>query len=174
MKNVIVLLLAILILGNVSIFSQRGQGEMDGNRIKAVLKLTPEQEKKFDDLKYQHQQGAIDIRAKIQKNRLELKKLINDGKIEEKKILQLTNDNSKLQGDIKLSAVKCGLDIYKILNDEQKMIWTKHISRMIDTAPMKGRMKAGYQKMMNKHDMKNKMGQGLEMDNMMCPRCGMR
>lgn len=161
MKKVIVLMLCTLLLGNILVFSQPDQMGSRGERIKALLKLTPEQEKKFDDLKYQHLQGAVDLRAKIQKNRLELKKIIDSGVIDEKKILQLTDENSKLQGDLKYSAVKRGLDVYKMLNDEQKEIWTKHFSRMTDPDVMKARMKAGARKMMmNEHGMRNMMRPG--------------
>lgn len=164
MKKLSVLILSVLLLGNISIFSQPGLDEPRGNRIKELLKLTPEQEKKFGDLKYQHQQGVIDIRTKIQKNRLELKKMIDDGKIDEKNILQLTDNNSKLQGDIKYSATKHWLDVYKMLNDDQKVIWIKHLSRMTDHGVMKGKMKAGAREMMNERGMRN----------MNRPRCDMR
>lgn len=143
MKKLSIFILSLLLLGNVSIFSQPDEGEPRGKRIKTELKLTPEQEKKFDDSKYQHQQAVIDIRTKIQKNRLELKKMIDDGKIDEKKIFQLTDDNSKLQGDIKYSATKHWLDVYKMLNDEQKAIFAKHLSRLTDPGVMKERIKAG-------------------------------
>jgi Spy/CpxP family protein refolding chaperone len=159
MKKLSVLILSVLLLGNISTFSQPGKGEPRGKRIKADLKLTPEQEKKFDDFKYLHQQSVIDIHAKIQKNRLELKKMIDDGKIDEKKILQLTDDNSKLQGNIKFSATKLWLDVYKMLNDEQKAIWTKHLSKMTDPGVMKGRIKAGAHKFMPERGMRKMNGQ---------------
>ncbi len=158
MKKISVLILSVLLLSNISTFSQPGQCEPRGKHIKADLKLTPEQEKKFDDLKYQHQQGVIDIQAKIQKSRLELKKMIDDGKIDEKKIFQLTDDNSKLMGDIKYSATKYWLDVYKMLNDEQKAVWTKHLSQMTDPGVMKERMKAGARKMMHECGMRKMNG----------------
>jgi len=158
MKKLSVLILCMLLLGNIATFSQPDQGEPRGKRIKADLKLTPEQEKKFNDLKYQQQQGVIDIQAKIQKNRLELKKMIDDGKIDDKNILQLTDDNSKLMGDIKYSATKHWLDVYKMLSDDQKEIWTKHLSQMTDPGVMKERMKTGTRKMMHERGMGNMNG----------------
>lgn len=162
MKKLHVLILSVLLLGNFSIFSQPIQDDPPsgprGNRIKELLKLTPEQEKKFDDLKYQHQQGVIDIRAKIQKNRLELKKMIDDGKIDEKKVLQLTDDNSKLQGDVKYSATKHWLDVYKILNDDQKTIFTKHLSKMTEPGMMEAKVKAGVRKWMQDRGMMGRRG----------------
>ncbi|MCX6168541.1 MAG: periplasmic heavy metal sensor [Ignavibacteriales bacterium] len=154
MKKLSIYFIGLLLLGSYSIFAQPAKegppfGQR-GDRIKTALKLTPEQEKKFDDLKYQHQQGVVDINAKIQKNRLELKKMIADGNIDDKKILQLVEDNSKLQGDIKYSATKHWLDVYKILNDEQKAIFTKFVSRMTDSRAGMGRMKAGMRNWMGR------------------------
>lgn len=143
MKKLSIVILSLLLLGSSSIFSQPEPGQPRGNRIKAVLKLTPDQEKKFDDLKYQQQQAAVDIRTKIQKNRLELKKMIDDGKIDEKAILKITDENSKLQGDMKYAATKHWLDVYKMLDDNQKEIYEKHLSRLTDPGVMKERMKAG-------------------------------
>jgi len=163
MKKLSVLILSVLLLGNFSIFSQPTEDGLQFgprcDRLKELLKLTPEQEKKFNDLKYQHQQGVIDIHAKIQKNRLELKKMIDDGKIDEKKVLQLTDDNSKLQGDIKYSATKYWLDVYKMLNDDQKAVFTKHLSKMTEPGVMKERIKAGVQKLMHERGMRKMNGQ---------------
>ena len=166
MKKLSVLVIGLLLLGNLSIFAQPAKSghpfAQRGNRLKIALKLTPEQEKKFDDLKYQQQQAAVDIHAKIQKNRLELKKMITDKNIDEKKILQLVEENSKLQGDIKYSATRNWLDIYKILNDDQKATFTKFLSRMTDFRAMKGRMNTGMG-MMGKRGagMMNMQGKGM-------------
>jgi Spy/CpxP family protein refolding chaperone len=167
MKKLSISILCLLLLGNFSIFSQPAKDGppfgQRGNRIKMALKLTPEQEKKFDDLKYQQQQSVVDIRAKIQKNRLELKKMISDGNFNEKNILQLVDDNSKLQGDIKHSATKHLLDVYKILNDEQKAIFTKFISRIGENRGAMGRMKAGANQWMGRRGpgMMNRQGKQL-------------
>ena len=173
MKKLSIIIIAMLILGNITAFSQPDMGNIRGNRIKKALKLTPDQEKKFDDLKYQQQQGAIDIRAKIQKNRLELKKIMDSGTIDEKKVLQLTEENSKLQGDLKYSAVKQGLDVYKILNDDQKAVWTKFVSRMSDNGMMRGKMRAGARNSMQNRGMRNNPGmmnnRGMR-NNMMAPK----
>lgn len=158
MKKLSVFILSLLLLGNISIFSQPAQGEPRGERIKNVLKLTSEQEKKFNELKIQQQQAVIDTRAKIQKNRLELKQMIDAGKIDEKNFLQITDDNIKLQGDIKYSATKHWLDVYKMLNDDQKAIWTKHLARMTDPGAMKARMKAGFQNPMRERGIRKMMG----------------
>ena len=111
-----------------------------GEGIKKVLNLSPEQEKKFDDIHYQGQQETVDVKAKVQKNRLELKKILDDGNLDEKKFLQLTNENTNLLGDLKNSVSKRWLDIYKMLNDDQKKVWTKHLNKMANVQVMKKRI----------------------------------
>lgn len=151
MKKLIALFAAFFLLTNFT-FAQPDRDDFPQppkeKRIVELLKLSPEQEKKFNDFTYQHRKDVIDIRAKIQKNRLELKKMIDEKRIDEKVIIQLTDENSKLQGDIKYSAVKRWLDIYKMLNEEQKQIWINHLSRITDPQTIRERIKGGIKKFM--------------------------
>jgi len=158
MKKLLFSIFSLILLTNLTLFAQPKQDEpLMGPRhggIKKQLKLTAEQEKKFDDFVYQHKQEAIDIRAKIQKNRLELEKMVNGNTIDEKKLFQLTDDNSTLQGNLKNSAVKSWLEIYKILNDDQKVIWSKHILQMGNFQAMREKMKGRMQGQGNNSMMK--------------------
>ncbi len=163
MKKLWFSIFSLILLTNFSLFSQQMQdeppmGPREGG-IKMLLKLTAEQEKKFDDLVYQHKQDAIDIHAKIQKNRLELERMVKDNKIDEKKLFQLTDENSKLQGNLKNSFVKNWFEIYKMLNDEQKAIWSKHILQMANPQAIRERIKGRIQSkiknfMMNRRQMR--------------------
>jgi Spy/CpxP family protein refolding chaperone len=105
------------------------------------LKLTPDQEKKFDDLRTQHQKDAVDFRAKIQKNRIDLHKIIKQGNIDEKKILDLTDENSKLQADMKRAGIKHWIDVYKMLNQDQQEIWVKALAKIGNPQMIKERMR---------------------------------
>jgi Spy/CpxP family protein refolding chaperone len=141
MKKVFCLILTALLFTSVLSIAQPKK-DKDGmfrqKNIKTLLKLTAEQEKQFDDITYKQQQAAIDIRAKIEKNRLDLRKMYMDKNIDESKILQLTDNNSSLQADLKRGAVKRWLDIYKILNDDQKQILLNKLDRPRDGKMMKG------------------------------------
>jgi|GEM_PF-1110663 Spy/CpxP family protein refolding chaperone len=110
------------------------------NGIIKKLNLTPEQEKQFKDIRYQQQKKAIDLRSQIQKNRLEVKHMFAVNNIDEKKILELTDANSKIQGDLKNSAMQSWLSIYKILTPEQKEIWAKHFENMGGKMGMRAKM----------------------------------
>lgn len=146
MKKYISLILGTVIFFSVALYAQPDQGgmgmgpRMGRQQLKDLLKLTPDQEKQIQELRYQHQKDAIDIRAQIQKNRLELRKMISEKDINETKIFQLTDENSKLQGDLKHSAIKHFLDVYKLLDDNQKTIFAKHFEKFGAERFMKGRM----------------------------------
>lgn len=137
MKKYISLILTVVILFSVGLNAQPEQAgmgmrmgpRMGHQQLKDLLKLTPDQEKQIQELRYQHQKDAIDVRAQIQKNRLELRKMISENNINEAKIFQLTDENSKLQGDLKHSMVKHLLDVYKLLDDNQKAIFAKHFEQ---------------------------------------------
>lgn len=116
-------------------------GDFSGRPVIAKLNLTPEQEKQFHDITLEHQKRVIDLKAQIEKNRLEIKKMVSDNKIDEKKLVDLTDANSKLQADMKSSAVKRWIAINKILNDEQKAIWSKHLGMMDQPGKMMGMIK---------------------------------
>lgn len=106
---------------------QFGDRKFDHKNIVKFLELSPEQEKKFNDINYNHQKEMIELHTQIQKNRLEFKNLFANKDINEKEIISLTEDNSKLQSEIKKSTVEKWLSVYKILNDDQKEKWMLHL-----------------------------------------------
>lgn len=116
-------------------------GDISDRPVIAKLNLTPEQEKQFRDITIENQKKIIDLRSQIQKNRLELQKMIGENKIDEKKLIELTDANSKLQGEIKSLGIKRWIAIYKILNDDQKLIWSKHLGMMGEPRKMIGMIK---------------------------------
>lgn len=133
-QSLILSLVVTILLGSAAIFAQpqrnfdRGSNwesrGFNGLRIQTMLKLTDEQSVKFNDIRYDHQMSVIDIQSEIQKNRIEVKKMMSDNKIDSDKLLQLTSANNELHGKIKTSRTQMWLDIYNVLNDEQKETWT--------------------------------------------------
>ena len=128
--------LAIFFLLTTMIFAQtqknfkRGSKDYNGLRVQTMLKLTDEQSEKFNDIKYTHQISVVDIQAEIQKNQIEVIKMMADNKIDSDKLLQLTNANSELHGKIKASNTQMWINVYNILNEDQKETWTKTFNRL--------------------------------------------
>lgn len=142
MKKIIYLLVIFSFTTNffAQPFNMRNQTPRE--KFGKYLNLTQEQQKKFDELNYNLRKSMIDIRSKIQKNRLELKKLFDESNIDEKKILQLVDDNSKLQAELKSNRIKNWLDIYKMLDKDQQQKWIKAFQKFTEPNFMKNKMKA--------------------------------
>lgn len=134
MKKIFVFMLAFGFLGLeiINAQPQNSKSPMRNNKtgVFKKLNLTTEQQKQFGDIMYKQKQQSIDIRADIEKNRLEMQKMIKDNNIDEGKILSLTNDNSKLQAEMRSNKVKSWFAVYKILTPEQKGIWAKSFGKM--------------------------------------------
>ena len=124
-------LMLTLLLGTVTIFSQpqkqnlKHDQDFRGLKIEKMLKLSDEQSSKFNDIKYQHQLSVIDIKSEMQKNQVNINKMMADNKVDADRLIDLTKANSKLQGNLKTSKTKMWLDIYNLLNEDQKEVWTK-------------------------------------------------
>lgn len=142
MKKSLFISILILII-SIPLIAQPGERmkrmqDAGGRPFVAKLNLTPEQEKQFNEITFDHQKKVIELKSQIQKNRLELRQMMSEKNIDEKKLLDLTGANSKLQADIKESGVKRWIAINKILNEEQKEIWTKHLGMGGNRDGMKG------------------------------------
>lgn len=142
MKKLIGYTAIALFIFTFAMAAQPGPANKDArpNGIIKKLNLTPEQLKQFKDIRYQQQKKAIDLRSQIQKNRLEVKHMFASNNIDDKKILDLTDANSKIQGDLKNSAMQSWLSIYKILTPEQKEIWASHFENMGGRMGMRAKM----------------------------------
>lgn len=159
MKKMLVVLLAVLFLTQIVSAQHRGMRDTReaGKGLVKSLKLTADQENKFNDINISHQKAMVDFKAKIEKNRIDLKGMLKEGKIDEKKLLQLTNENSKLQAEMKESGIKRWIEINRMLDKDQKEIWVKHLARMSGGAHMiKERMKTGIKNNMIKREMREK------------------
>lgn len=161
MKKIALLLVGFVFLAQVVSAQQPDMPQMQqGKHMVKALNLTPDQEKKVQELNFQHQKAMVDVKAKIEKNQIELKKIVLDGNIDEKKLLQLTSETSKLQAEMKEMGVKKWIEINKLLDKDQKEIWAKHLLRMgAGMKMMRERMKDGARKMIMERRMQNRRGE---------------
>ncbi|MFA8343093.1 MAG: Spy/CpxP family protein refolding chaperone [Rhodothermaceae bacterium] len=133
MKNItlkaVVVFLFVALTG--SFFAQQGR-MMQGKKGQMCqeMKLSDDQLKKIQTLRIEHQEYAVDIRTEMQKNRLAIKKLMLNDNFDENELLNLSRANSDLQAKIKDSKLKMKLDVYKLLNADQKKIWKKRFLQM--------------------------------------------
>ncbi len=105
-----------------------GFGSRNGSRferMQEMLDLTDEQTSKISDLRFEHETLSLETRNEIQKNRLIVQKMMTDTEVDKEKLLKITRDNSTLQGEIKLSRTTMWLEVYNMLDETQKVKWTK-------------------------------------------------
>lgn len=146
--------LIILVAGFSVMFSQGMKG-----RILEKLELDEAQKTKVEEIFFKHQQNAIDLKAKIQKNQLELKKHLSEKNIDEKLVRSLTAETNKIRTEMQESRLNMWFDVNKQLNDKQKEIWkntfqhNRKMGRFSDEGMqgkmMKNKMR-GFKKMHNR------------------------
>ena len=131
------LVLAFFLLSVVFSGFTYSQGDRNNNdkpflcrdRITQALNLNDDQLSKFNEFKYQHQKEVIDLKSEIEKNRLEIQKMMRDNNVDPNRVKELTSSNSKLHADIQSSKVDMWLNIHNILDKDQQKIWNKHFEK---------------------------------------------
>lgn len=102
------------------------RGMRDGRGvIKEKLNLTADQEKKIEELRTTHQKKMIDLRADMQKLHLEKKELLNKGNYDRKSFLALEDKIMKQKNVIETTVANHQMDVYELLDANQKVIWNK-------------------------------------------------
>ena len=136
-KSIVVMLVVGLMLTSFSesFAKKRNNGNNRnfnrGENIAKLLKLTDTQLVKFNELRFAHQASIIDVEAKIEKHRLAVEKMmVTTGKVNEAKLLEVTGDISGFRAQLVELRTKNWLTVYKMLNDDQKVIWKDNFQRM--------------------------------------------
>lgn len=94
------------------------------------LNLTDSQQKKFDQIHFDQEEHSIDLRANLEKNRIEMKKLLSTPNFDQNEFLNLTKKATNLKSEMMESRVKSWLAVYNILDNKQKEEWAEHFSHM--------------------------------------------
>lgn len=125
--SIAILALALLLTSETA-FAQRMRMEQRLDCI-AELNLTDAQKEKIADIRTKHDKQMIDLRADLQKSILEKREYMRSKNIDRKKYLQLEDDIDKLRSKIRNSASNMKMDIYDVLDDTQKTIWSEQNCR---------------------------------------------
>lgn len=95
------------------------------DRISDKLNLTEDQRKQIDDLRNKHQEQMIDLRAEQQKGRLENRKLRKSDGLNRSELLKQTQKMNSIRNKISEAKTNHFMDVYDLLSDEQRKIWTE-------------------------------------------------
>lgn len=122
-------LIAILyvLLVSQTLFAQEMMQERDRDQLKIhqKLNLTEEQKEKVDALKFDHQKEMIDLKANLEKKELEIAELKNKSNYTREEFLNKVNEIISARNEIALSMANHQMDLYELLDDNQKKEWNK-------------------------------------------------
>ena len=97
----------------------------DQLKIHQRLNLTDEQQEKVEVLKLAHQKQMIDLKANVEKKEVEMAELKNKGNYTREEFLSKTNEIISARNEIALSLANHQMDVYQLLDDNQKKEWNK-------------------------------------------------
>ena len=100
----------------------------DQLKIHQRLNLTDEQQEKVEILKLAHQKQMIDLKANLEKKEVEMAELKNKGNYTREEFLSKTNEIISARNEIALSLANHQMDVYQLLDDNQKKEWNKFSS----------------------------------------------
>ena len=128
-------LAALLISGNL--FSQefrqgnRERQEMrKGDRIQEKLNLSDEQVDKIEELKLSHRKEMISLRADIEMKEVDQEELKNGLNFTREEYLKKVNEIISAKNKLELARANHQMDVYQLLDDNQKQEWNK-MTRMM-------------------------------------------
>ena len=129
MRTKMFALIAILyvLLVSQTLFAQEVTQERHRDQLKIhqKLNLTDEQQEKAEVLKLAHQKQMIDLKANLEKKEVEMAELKNKGNYTREEFLSKTNEIISARNEIALSLANHQMDVYQLLDDNQKKEWNK-------------------------------------------------
>ncbi len=130
MKRIIYFVSALLLFITYNANAQRiqGKGGQGGCNIYAVdqLNLTDAQKTKISELRYDHQNKAIELRADLQQTRLAIRKLNRSADINKDEYLSLVEKRNDIRDQISVMKAELHLEILNQLDAEQKKALTEY------------------------------------------------
>lgn len=154
MKRIMISLLSmLLLLSTISLGQPHKQsrpfkGEGPSMECMEDLKLTENQKKDFEKIRFDSMSEMIDMRSKMAKSRLELQKLFQADAPDRSAIEKKLGEVSQVQNQMAQKRINNWFAVNKILTPDQQKVWKKtldqgHIGRGHDgmkQRSMRGRM----------------------------------
>ena len=122
-KKAMLVVLSIAFLSPLT-FSQPGEG-WNLKRLESQLNLTDGQKDQVEKLRIEHQKSMVDLKAKLEKTRIELSEVMNKDDFTRSEYLAAHNKMTKFREDIQLAAANHRMDILDLMNKDQRKILAK-------------------------------------------------
>ena len=125
--KVLVFITASTLILSCNIFAQEmmQQKKQFQKQVHQQLNLTEEQQTKVDELKFAHQKEMIDLKANLEKKELDITELKSKGNYTRDEYLNKVNEIISARNKIALSVANHHMDVYQILDENQKKEWNK-------------------------------------------------
>ena len=119
-----------LVLLTQNLFAQGMQERMhDMDKIRMQihdrLNLSDSQKEQTETLSLNHQKEMIDLKANVERKKLELRELKLRGNYSRDEYLKKFNDILSAQNQLRLSRENHKMDVYQLLDDNQKKEWNR-------------------------------------------------
>ena len=124
MKNIVKkAMLAVVLIAFLSplAFSQPGEG-WNLKRLESKLNLTDTQKDQIEKLRLDHQKAMVDLKAKLEKARIESREVMSKDDFSRSEYLAAHNKMVKLREDIQLAAANHRMDVLELMNKDQRKI----------------------------------------------------
>lgn len=127
--SIILIAIALLLVGTALAFPGKpeGMGYRDGSGEKGMrqhlrdeLELTDQQIEQFEEMKYERRLASIDLRANLEKEQIEMERLMSADNLDRKKIMSQAEKVADLQKEMHLARIEGKLDMMEILTEEQR------------------------------------------------------
>jgi len=119
------------------------------------LKLTDQQEEQFSKVKFDTQKKMIELKAKVETSKLELRRLMDAETIDKSSIEKKMNEIAVNEVAIRMNHLNSWIEMNKVLTPEQQKIWKKALA--IRPEQMK-------RKMMMQREMREQMEPSMEQE----------
>lgn len=121
----LIMVTTLILSNNIIAQGKMQKKEQFQKQIHQQLNLTDEQQTKVDDMKLTHQKEMIDLKANLEKKELELRELKHKVNYTRDEYLNKINDIISARNKIALSVANHQMDVYQILDENQKKEWNK-------------------------------------------------
>jgi Spy/CpxP family protein refolding chaperone len=123
---ILVISMAVLLVQN-NFAQDRMNCRKDRNQYQMFqkLSLTETQQDQIVNLRLNHQMEMIDLKANLQKKKLEMTELKNNGNYTREDFINKVEAINSVKDEIAISKANFQMDIYQLLDDNQKKEWNK-------------------------------------------------
>jgi Spy/CpxP family protein refolding chaperone len=122
-RNSLLTLFMLIFLSSVA-SSQPAEG-LNLKRLSDKLNLTDAQKEQIEKLRTDHQKAMVDLKANLEKAKIELREVMNKDDFTRNDYLAANNKLIKIRDEIQLANANHKMDILELMNKDQRKIITE-------------------------------------------------